>query len=326
VRGGVLAMFPGKLCVFGGDGRQSAECFDHLTDVWKALPEMLCKRVCPAVCSAGEFIYVCGGIGLHSVERLNLSSATWERMPRMHQARTGAVAAQLAGCIYVCGGASEAVLNSVECFDPKRSSWTDAPRMQFARYGASGVVCKRQLIVCGGRGTGDAFVAEIESFDPVRDRWEVLTKLPTPRSGVAVAATCGKMFVCGGSTGDGPRAHGLPLVQQYNFAEQIWETLPPLTQGRFDCAACVIDGCLFVCGGGHLMQSWSSSEIFDPVSRSWKSAPPMIEQRCGMGAAISRFACQDFDEESEESGESEDIQSFCDEECEVSEESGAFSD
>merc|ERR1712136_375172 len=67
----------------------------------------------------------------------------------------------------------------------------------------------------------------------------------------------------------------------------IWQTLPPMSQGRCEHVAAVVGERLNVCGG------WSegrlkSAECFDTSTNTWTSLPAMGHARDDAAAAVIR--------------------------------------
>lgn len=90
------------------------------------------------------------------------------------------------------------------------------------------------------------------------------------------------VYVVGGKN-DGSNA--LATVECYSHDTGKWGSLPPMTTGRYGCAAAAVGGFLYVAGGHDGIKALSSVERFDPNTGRWESMPPMPTARSRCAAA-----------------------------------------
>jgi N-acetylneuraminic acid mutarotase len=110
--------------------------------------------------------------------------------------------------------------------------------------------------------------------------------MPTARgAGVAVVLD-GKIYVAGGRP---PRGNDFAA---YDPATNSWEVLPNLPNQRNHITGAAINGRVHVVGGrlGHGLspQMTSVHEVFDPQTRTWTTAAPMLRARSGMNGVMAR--------------------------------------
>jgi hypothetical protein len=87
-----------------------------------------------------------------------------------------------------------------------------------------------------------------EAYDPATNVWSRLAPVPLGRSSLA-GASYGDHFVVVG--GEHPREAGVDTeVDAYDPASRRWSRLPDLPAGRQGIGAAVVNGVLFVPGGG----------------------------------------------------------------------------
>eukprot|EP00927_Polykrikos_kofoidii_P069773 TRINITY_DN65390_c0_g1_i1.p1 TRINITY_DN65390_c0_g1~~TRINITY_DN65390_c0_g1_i1.p1 ORF type:complete len:374 (-),score=61.25 TRINITY_DN65390_c0_g1_i1:113-1234(-) len=110
------------------------------------------------------------------------------------------------------------------------------------------------------------------------------------------------VFVCGGGTGGGlhscARAEDgsdapLDSVERLHWGAERWEALPSMKQRRSGAAGAIVDGCIYICGGGGgsafhevpVTCVLRNAERFDLVAEQWEAIPDMLEHRRGAVAA-----------------------------------------
>lgn len=82
---------------------------------------------------------------------------------------------------------------------------------------------------------------------------------------------------------------GLVVIAAGNqaFAQGgIWETKAPMPAARWSAAGGVINGKLYVAGGGSGTGSLATLEVYDPATNTWATKAPMPTARNGAGGAV----------------------------------------
>jgi hypothetical protein len=110
--------------------------------------------------------------------------------------------------------------------------------------------------------------------------------MPTARSGGVAVALNGKIYVAGGRV---PRGSDFAA---YDVATNTWEVLPNLPSQRNHLVGAAINGKVHFAGGrlGNGLSPLKSdaNEVFDPATRTWSSAAPMLRGRSGMNGVVAR--------------------------------------
>lgn len=309
IRDAILAAFPQRLCVVGGGDEDrskgdlfSAEYYDPERNEWRELPGMNVRRYAPAVCRGRGMLYACGGEvwgpnGRRSVERLNPTLGRWEIVEKMARCHTTTVPVALGDHIYVCGGGFACYDDSAERYSMIENRWEKLPNMPCTRNDGTAMVWQDRVLLVAGVNSHDNDLATSTcvSFDPSQNRWADAMTLQTPRQGAACALLNGELYVCGGNGSEfiiedeqGGYPEALRLVERYRFADETWETLPPMLDARYAAAAAVLGGQLYIVGGADGSQCLRSAERFDPATNSWYRLPPMLSVRVRPGAAAIR--------------------------------------
>ena len=304
------------LMVSGGwDGNktlQAAECYDPLTNQWRALPNQHAQRHGGAAAYIDGLLYAAGGM-FHATcneehgqqytlskkhceaECYDPSSGDWRDLPHMSIARYGCAAAGLDGLLYVVGGEDhnrdgpDNVLASAECYDPSKRKWLALPSMSIGRFGGAAASVDGLLYVVGGQDDTDLpeapSLADAECYDPSTREWRELPDMIFERTGCAAAGVDGLLYVVGGCDSDN---NVLSSVECYDPSTGQWRELPEMSVARCWCAAASFDDILYVVGGEGADDSiLASAECFDPSLGQWRALPDMsVARRCFQLAAL----------------------------------------
>jgi N-acetylneuraminic acid mutarotase len=153
---------------------------------------------------------------------------------------------------------------------------------------AAGVNGKIYLI--GGQITddqqGESAVATVYELDPANGAWVAKTPMPTARSGGVAVAVDGKIYVAGGRV---PRGNDFAV---YDPATDKWEVLPILPSQRNHITGAAINGRIHIVGGrlGNGLSPLKSdaNEVFDPQTKTWTTAAPMLRGRSGINGVVAQ--------------------------------------
>lgn len=194
------------------------------------------------------------------------------------------------GKLYLLGGypATRQTVSLVQIYDIASDRWELGPALpQPNNHGmAAGVGGKVYLI--GGQTTADdpSFVDTVYELDPVSGTWVEKARMPTARSAGVAVVHDGKIYVAGGRP---PRGHDFAV---YDPTADRWEVLPNLPTQRNHITGAAINGRIHVAGGrqgpGLSPQMTTAHEVFDPQTRSWTTAAPMLRARSGMNGVMAR--------------------------------------
>ena len=110
--------------------------------------------------------------------------------------------------------------------------------------------------------------------------------MPTARSGGVAVVHDGKIYVAGGRP---PRGNDFAV---YDPAADSWEVLPNLPTQRNHITGAAINGRIHFVGGrlgnGLSPLMTTAHEVFDPQTRTWTTAAPMLRARSGMNGVMAR--------------------------------------
>lgn len=117
--------------------------------------------------------------------------------------------------------------------------------------------------------------------------------MPAVDEGFAVIELNGQAVVCGGDS------RGRISCMAYDPISKRWAHLPAMSVDRFDCAAAVVDGKIFVAGGCNTTlftdTAGRTAEVCDPTTGQWTRLPDMKEVRSG-AVAVSLGASLQWQE------------------------------
>jgi hypothetical protein len=234
---------------------------------------------------------------------------TWFQAAPMGEPRAGQTATLLpSGKVLVAGGYNGFIENVggghtslavAELFDPSTGAWTPAASMQVARSGQTATLLPNgQVLVVGGwempgcclKGTRTA-----ELYDPATNTWTATP--PPPELQEADTATLlqnGDVLVTGtfGPYDDFQAVAGAAL---YDPSTNTWTTAAAPKLKRLSGTATLLpDGDVLLAGGVDYGENWaserkaalSSSEIYDPATDTWTTAPSMLHAGWGQTATL----------------------------------------
>lgn len=93
-----------------------------------------------------------------------------------------------------------------------------------------------------------------------------------------------RFFVVAGSTCEPGLCHNTDRFRSYNVSTDLWTTLAPLPTPRSNAAGGLVDGEIYVIGGGTTILARDSdplamTEIYDIESGTWRDGPPLPTAR-----------------------------------------------
>lgn len=199
----------------------------------------------------------------------------------MDVARSEHPAVVLDGELVVVGGfvvpapGRTAVTESVEAYDPASDTWRTLAELPDPRHHAMATVVDGRLFVLGGFSS-----AGFEPTDTVWELtdvgWEQRTPIPSPVAAGAAVSVDGSIYVVGGVPAGG--------LLRYELEGDRWVTLASPEVTREHLAAVVLDGEIWAIAGRWRGEIFSSTEIYDPESDTWRPGPSLMQPRSGFGA------------------------------------------
>jgi Galactose oxidase, central domain/Kelch motif len=222
----------------------------------------------------------------------------WSQLPDLATGRIDQTATRLLdGRVLVVGGGLEsetASQASAEIFDPKTNRWSNAATMASPRQRHTATLLPDgRVLVVGGLGPGRGTA---ELYNPATDSWSSAGTLVQARANhQAVLLPDGTVLVLGG------RQPGKPLSDAEIFSPKTlaWTAVAPLSVARDRPVAVLLrNGKVLVTGGvttdvgGQLDAAvlfgnpLSSTELFDPLSKTWSPGAPMATGRVGQAMVV----------------------------------------
>jgi N-acetylneuraminic acid mutarotase len=229
------------------------------------------------------------------LNRVVVNAGEWGMRAQLIDNNSEFALAEANGRIYVLGGyppetGPNRTKNTVQVYDIASDKWQLGPPLpQPNNHGmAAGVNGKIYMI--GGQTTDDqnglTAVNTVYELDPAVGTWVAKAPMPTARSGGVAVVHAGKIYVAGGRV---PRGHDFAV---YDPATNVWEALPDLPSQRNHVTGAAINGRIHIVGGriGNGLSPIKSdaNEAYDPATRTWTTAAPMLRGRSGMNGVMAR--------------------------------------
>ena len=142
----------------------------------------------------------------------------------------------------------------------------------------------------------------VYEYDPARDAWTKKKPMPVPAHHPALVELNGKIYVFGGFKAPEVKKFGwVPINNswEYDPAQDTWKALKAMPSTRGSAAAAVVNGKIYVMGGGGPAygstdpvlvpdgsnRSLSANEEYDPETDSWRERAPLPTPRNHTAAA-----------------------------------------
>ncbi len=208
----------------------------------------------------------------------------WVEHSPMGVARSEHPAVLFEGELVVVGGLVEsglgrtAVTDTVEAYDPVSDRWRSMADLPAPRHHGMATVVSGRLYVIGGFSEG-GFDAVDSVWELVEGSWAERAPLPRPVGAGSSVALDDLVYVVGGVPDGG--------LFSYDPKADIWAELSGPSSFREHLAAVALDGEIWALGGRGPGEIHATTEIYDPVSDSWRSGPSLNAARSGFGAAVT---------------------------------------
>lgn len=225
-----------------------------------------------------------------TVEAYTPGNNLWTAEALLPEARSHLNVGVIGGILYAAGGldASGQPTATLFAYDPRTDTWTSKASMASAgACGASGVIDERLYVFTtdcreSALGANPAF----QRYDPKTDSWTAL-RLPIwghflPAGG----AIGGKFYLAGGlfETTD-PTGNFGQNVEAYDPATDTWTTKAKAPSVRYQDAGVVLNGLLYVVGGGTGTGFLGALEVYNARTDTWRVLNYMPTERGVLGAA-----------------------------------------
>ena len=202
--------------------------------------------------------------------------------------------AEAGGKLYLLGGYpnNRVTARTVQVYDIGGNTWSYGPQLPQPNNHGMAASVNGKVYLIGGQTLADdppgtySYVNTVWELDPAAGTWVARTAMPTARSSGVAIVLDGKIYVAGGRP---PREKDVAV---YDPATNTWETLPDLPTQRNHMIGAAINGRIHVVGGriglGLGFAKTAAHEVYDPQSRTWTTAAPMLGARSGMNGIMAR--------------------------------------
>src|SRR5215207_9399618 len=251
----------------------------------------------PVIALLALFISACGGSPaeppedeLPNPDLTKVDGGEWGVRTGLIDRNSELALVELNGKLYLLGGypSSRQAVRTVQIYDIATDRWTHGPQLPQLNNHGMGAAVNGKIYLIGGQtlADGDPFVDTVYELDPARGTWVEKARMPTARSGGVAVVHDGKIYVAGGRV---PRGNDFAV---YDPAADRWEVLPNLPSQRNHITGAAINGRIHIVGGrlGNGLSPLKSdaNEVFDPRTRVWTAAAPMLRGRSGLNGVMAR--------------------------------------
>lgn len=164
--------------------------------------------------------------------------------------------------------------------------------MHVPRGWYTATMLKNGKVLVAGGSTGSAISAAAELFDPTTNTWTQLPAMSQARAKhSATLLPDGRVLVAGGKQekADG-YSYALASAELFDPLANKWIALSPLASARANhSATLLLDGRVLVAGGQNCSPyctDLSDAELFNPSTKSWSTAAPMLKPRMAHTATL----------------------------------------
>ncbi len=214
---------------------------------------------------------------------------TWTQRAPMIEPNSEFAVAEAGGQLFILGGypATRITVATVQIYDAASDSWTLGPPLPVPLNHGMAASVNGIVYHIGGQteASGTPYVDHVLALDPATGIWERRAPMPTARSAGVAVVHQGLIYVAGGRP---PRGHDFAV---YDPASDRWEALPDLPSQRNHIAGGALNGRIHIVGGrlggGFRSDQTAAHEVFDPATRTWSVASPMLRPRSGHNAVVA---------------------------------------
>ena len=214
----------------------------------------------------------------------------WGQRTLMIEGNSEAALAELNSKLYFLGGypATRQTVRTVQVYDIASDRWVLGPPLPQPNNHGMAASVNGKIYLIGGQTTADdpSYVDTVYELDPASGQWVEKARMPTARSAGVAVVHAGKIYVAGGRL---PRGNDFAV---YDPAADQWEVLPDLPSQRNHITGAAINGRIHVVGGrlgnGLSLEKTDVHEVYNPQTRTWTTAAPMLRGRSGMNGVMAR--------------------------------------
>jgi len=254
---------------------------------WTALASMPEGRGEAAIAALDGKIYLAGGYNTQRTFQIyDIAANAWELGPALSAGTDNAGAVAAAGKVYVLGGEAAQV---VQIYDLAARTWTRASPLPEPRFSSAVDVLGGRVHLAGGWSfdrLDNISIATQNVFDLATLSYPSgpFAPMPTARNHAVYGVIAGKLYVAGGRAPGHEAEDGTNVVatEAYDPATNSWTALADLPTPRSGGAGAVLDGKLYVLGGGLPGSTvYKIIERYDPASNTWEKLDDMPVEATG---------------------------------------------
>lgn len=264
-------------------------------DSWGSSAAMPTPLRYPAgVGAIGSKIYVVGGITtggtlIATNQVYNTLTNTWTTAAPLPTALANGTGAVVKGILYVIGGGSAStVVDTVYAYNPSTNTWTSKTNMLTARASIGSAIRSGVIYVIGGvNGDGVTRLSANEAYNPGTNTWTSETSMLVGKSEVAVGLLGSTIVAAGGYTTSGDTGDN----EGYNSTTNSWNPLATEGTPLHDSCSGVVNGILYVAGGG--LSPQSTNQSYNLTTNKWSplSSMPVATTAPGYAVANGQLFC-----------------------------------
>lgn len=214
--------------------------------------------------------------------------------------------AEAGGRLYLLGGypSNRQTSRTVQVYDVASDRWSYGPQLPQPNNHGMAASVNGKIYLIGGQTLADdppgtnSYVNTVHELDPATGTWVTKAPMPTARSGGAAVVYEGRIYVAGGRP---PHERDFAV---YDPATDRWEELPLMPAPRNHLTGAAINGSIHYVGGrqglGLGFAKVAVHEVFNPQTRTWTTAAPMLGARSGMNSVMAKGCLHVWGGESQE--------------------------
>ncbi|MDQ3335497.1 MAG: carboxypeptidase regulatory-like domain-containing protein [Myxococcota bacterium] len=242
--------------------------------------------------SVAEGVALVAGANDHDVV-LTLAGA-WGMRANLLVPLSELALAESNGKLYMMGGypSSRVTARTVQVYDIAGDSWSLGPELPLPNNHGMAASVDGKIYLIGGQTQADdppgtnSYVDTVYELDPAAGAWVAKATMPTARSSGVVVVLDGLIYVAGGRP---PHETDFAV---YNPAADSWQVLPGLPTARNHFIGAAINRRVHYVGGrqglGLGMSMTTVHEVYDPQTKTWTTAAPLVPARSGMNGVVAR--------------------------------------
>ena len=177
--------------------------------------------------------------------------------------------------LYQFGGRNESgsVTTAVLAFELESKTWAQLRDKPTAVIGAEAAELFGEIYLLGGLTAANKQTDIVEVYSPAQNLWRPVPDLPAPLSNGVAVSDGSFIYYLGGQSKDG----AVDTFYQFDPADGVWHTLPPLPEVMAYASGGLIEGKLYIVGG----TAGVACYVYDLVEVMWDTCAPLPEMRQG---------------------------------------------